>query len=233
MRASAPPCCIRRAPPAAPRASCGRCPEQPPSQQTPLFDFSCNGLWQYREGMIYLSPAPLYHSAPQAAVNLTIRMGGTVILMESFDPERYLELVQRWGATHSQLVPTMFSPNAEIAGGGAATLRPVLAGDRGPCRGALPGAGKGRRHQMVGDRSSTNITAPPKALASLPATAPNGSRIAALSARCCSANCIFSTRTCSPAPAARRAPSGSRPPRRLNISTIRTRPKRPARPTAA
>ena len=59
--------------------------------------------------MIYLSPAPLYHSAPQAAVNLTIRMGGTAIIMESFDPERYLELVEQWGVTHSQLVPTMFS----------------------------------------------------------------------------------------------------------------------------
>jgi hypothetical protein len=59
--------------------------------------------------MIYLSPAPLYHSAPQAAVNLTIKMGGTVIVMENFDPERYLELVEKWGVTHSQLVPTMFS----------------------------------------------------------------------------------------------------------------------------
>ena len=83
-------------------------PEQPPSQQMPLFDF-LQKLWQYREGMIYLSPAPLYHSAPQAAVNLTIRMGGTAIIMESFDPERYLELVQTWRVTHSQLVPTMFS----------------------------------------------------------------------------------------------------------------------------
>jgi long-chain acyl-CoA synthetase len=73
-----------------------------------LFDFLLK-IWQYREGMIYLSPAPLYHSAPQAAVNLTIRMGGTAIIMESFDPERYLELVQQWGVTHSQLVPTMFS----------------------------------------------------------------------------------------------------------------------------
>jgi long-chain acyl-CoA synthetase len=82
--------------------------EQPPAQQTPLFDF-LQKLWHYREGMIYLSPAPLYHSAPQAAVNLTIRMGGTAIIMESFDPERYLELVQKWGVTHSQLVPTMFS----------------------------------------------------------------------------------------------------------------------------
>jgi long-chain acyl-CoA synthetase len=82
--------------------------EQPPSQQMPLFDFLQN-LWQYREGMIYLSPAPLYHSAPQAAVNLTLRIGGTAIIMESFDPERYLELVEKWRVTHSQLVPTMFS----------------------------------------------------------------------------------------------------------------------------
>jgi hypothetical protein len=77
-------------------------------QNLPMFDFLIN-LWQYREGMIYLSPAPLYHSAPQAAVNLTIRMGGTVIIMESFDPEKYLELIPKWGITHTQLVPTMFS----------------------------------------------------------------------------------------------------------------------------
>jgi long-chain acyl-CoA synthetase len=83
-------------------------PEQAPTQQLPIFDF-LQKLWQYREGMIYLSPAPLYHSAPQAAVNLAIRMGGTVVIMESFDPERYLELVEKWGVTHSQLVPTMFS----------------------------------------------------------------------------------------------------------------------------
>src|SRR5580658_5872128 len=83
-------------------------PQQPPSQQLPVSDF-LQKLWQYREGMIYLSPAPLYHAAPQAAVNLTIRMGGSVIIMESFDPQRYLELVEKWGVTHSQLVPTMFS----------------------------------------------------------------------------------------------------------------------------
>src|SRR5260370_34381238 len=29
--------------------------------------------------------------------------------MESFDPERYLELVEKWGVTHNQLVPTMLS----------------------------------------------------------------------------------------------------------------------------
>jgi long-chain acyl-CoA synthetase len=83
-------------------------PLQPPTQPLPLYDF-LQKLWQYREGMIYLSPAPLYHSAPQAAVNLAIRNGATVIIMESFDPERYLALIEQWGVTHSQLVPTMFS----------------------------------------------------------------------------------------------------------------------------
>jgi long-chain acyl-CoA synthetase len=83
-------------------------PAQPPTQQLPLFDF-LQKLWRYREGMIYLSPAPLYHSAPQAAVCLAIRHGATVIVMEHFDPERYLQLVERHRVTHSQLVPTMFS----------------------------------------------------------------------------------------------------------------------------
>jgi long-chain acyl-CoA synthetase len=83
-------------------------PENAPAQQLPLFDFLVR-LWRYRDGMIYLSPAPLYHSAPQAAVSLTIRMGGTAVIMEHFDPEQYLALVERHRVTHSQLVPTMFS----------------------------------------------------------------------------------------------------------------------------
>src|SRR6185437_11522028 len=83
-------------------------PPNPPVQQLAIFDFLVK-LWRYRDGMIYLSPAPLYHSAPQAAVNLTIRMGGTAIIMEHFDAEQYLALVERHRVTHSQLVPTMFS----------------------------------------------------------------------------------------------------------------------------
>jgi long-chain acyl-CoA synthetase len=83
-------------------------PDQPPSQQLPLFDF-LQKLWRYREGLVYLSPAPLYHAAPQASVNLAIRNGGTAIIMERFDPEHYLQLVEKYKPTHSQLVPTMFS----------------------------------------------------------------------------------------------------------------------------
>jgi len=42
-------------------------------------------------------------------VGLTIGAGGTAVIMEHFDPEAYLALVERHRITHSQLVPTMFS----------------------------------------------------------------------------------------------------------------------------
>ena len=42
-------------------------------------------------------------------MSLTIRNGGTVIIMEHFDPEHYLSLIPKHKVTHSQLVPTMFS----------------------------------------------------------------------------------------------------------------------------
>ena len=83
-------------------------PEDPPANHLPIFSFLLK-LWQYREAMIYLSPAPLYHSAPQAAVALTIRSGGTAVIMEKFDSEHYLQLVGKYRITHTQLVPTMFS----------------------------------------------------------------------------------------------------------------------------
>ncbi len=83
-------------------------PEEPATYQLPLFQFLIK-LWKYREDMTYLSPAPLYHSAPQAAVSLAIHNGATIIIMPHFDPETYLALVEKYKVTHSQLVPTMFS----------------------------------------------------------------------------------------------------------------------------
>ncbi|MDX2157911.1 MAG: AMP-binding protein [Hyphomicrobiaceae bacterium] len=83
-------------------------PELPPDRSLPLQERAI-GFWGYRQGMIYLSPAPLYHAAPQTAVGLTIRMGGSVIVMERFDAEDFLRLVEQHHVTHCQLVPTMFS----------------------------------------------------------------------------------------------------------------------------
>ncbi len=83
-------------------------PEQPPGQALPLYDALIR-LWRFEDGMIYLSPAPLYHAAPNIGVNLTIRKGGTAVIMERFDPEQFLRLVETYRVTHSQSVPTMFS----------------------------------------------------------------------------------------------------------------------------
>jgi long-chain acyl-CoA synthetase len=66
-------------------------------------------MYRFREGMTYLSPAPLYHSAPQASIAATVRLGGTAIIMEHFDPAHFLDLVATHGVTHTQMVPTMFS----------------------------------------------------------------------------------------------------------------------------
>jgi long-chain acyl-CoA synthetase len=62
----------------------------------------------FGEGSVYLSPAPLYHSAPLVWSMTAQRMGGTVVLMERFDPEECLALIERHRVTHAQFVPTMF-----------------------------------------------------------------------------------------------------------------------------
>jgi acyl-CoA synthetase (AMP-forming)/AMP-acid ligase II len=57
---------------------------------------------------VYLSPAPLYHAAPLRFSMGVHRVGGTVVVMERFDAEAALALVERHRVTHSQWVPTMF-----------------------------------------------------------------------------------------------------------------------------
>jgi len=65
-------------------------------------------LYGLNNETIYLSPAPLYHAAPLRFVMFTIYMGGTVIVMEKFDALQSIELIDKYKATHSQWVPTMF-----------------------------------------------------------------------------------------------------------------------------
>ncbi|MGI4812404.1 MAG: acyl-CoA synthetase [Janthinobacterium lividum] len=57
---------------------------------------------------IYVSPAPLYHASPIGFSSTVMRLGGTVIVMEKFDPEQFMAVIQRYRATHTQVVPTMF-----------------------------------------------------------------------------------------------------------------------------
>ncbi len=66
------------------------------------------GIMGFRPGDVYLSPAPLYHSAPLVWSMTAQRMGGTAIVMEHFEPERCLALIEEHKVTHAQFVPTMF-----------------------------------------------------------------------------------------------------------------------------
>lgn len=66
-------------------------------------------LWSFDETSVYLSPAPLYHSAPLGFTTGTIALGGTVVMMPKFDERQALAAIENFRVTHSQWVPTMFT----------------------------------------------------------------------------------------------------------------------------
>ena len=57
---------------------------------------------------VYLVPAPLYHAAALVWAMNVLRGGGTVVVMEKFDPLEALRLIEAYRVTHAQFVPTMF-----------------------------------------------------------------------------------------------------------------------------
>ncbi|WP_436776298.1 acyl-CoA synthetase [Yinghuangia sp. YIM S09857] len=65
-------------------------------------------IYGFDQDTVYLSPAPVYHAAPLRFISLVHRTGGTAVIMERFDAEASLALIEEHGITHSQWVPTMF-----------------------------------------------------------------------------------------------------------------------------
>jgi long-chain acyl-CoA synthetase len=65
-------------------------------------------LYGWTPDSVYLSPAPLYHAAPLGWSMAVQGMGGTVIVMERFDAEEALALIQKHKVTTAQWVPTHF-----------------------------------------------------------------------------------------------------------------------------
>ena len=64
---------------------------------------------------VYLCPAPLYHAAPLGWSMGTTRLGGTVVLMERFDPAECLRAIARHHVTAAQFVPDPLRPDAQAA----------------------------------------------------------------------------------------------------------------------
>jgi long-chain acyl-CoA synthetase len=65
--------------------------------------------FKFSESSIYLSPAPLYHAAPLRWCIAVHRLGGTVVVMEKFDPEAALAAIEQYKINASQWVPTHFA----------------------------------------------------------------------------------------------------------------------------
>jgi fatty-acyl-CoA synthase len=55
----------------------------------------------------HLVVCPLYHSAAPAFVSMMMALGGTIVLMNHFEPERALDIIQRERVTCTLMVPTM------------------------------------------------------------------------------------------------------------------------------
>jgi long-chain acyl-CoA synthetase len=71
-------------------------------------DALIGSLYGFDPDTVYLSPAPLYHSAPLAFTTGVHSLGGTIVVMDKFDPIEALRCIETHKITHSQWVPTMF-----------------------------------------------------------------------------------------------------------------------------
>lgn len=89
------------------------------------------GRYGLTECDIYLSPAPLYHTAPLAYTTAAHRLGASVVIMPKFTPETWLEAVETHRVTITQMVPTMFVrllklPEAERYAHDLSSLRQII-----------------------------------------------------------------------------------------------------------
>ena len=84
-------------------------PEDPDIAAANPLSALASAAFKFSDESIYLSPAPLYHAAPLRWCVAVHRLGGTVVVMEKFDPEMALAAVQKYKINASQWVPTHFA----------------------------------------------------------------------------------------------------------------------------
>lgn len=71
-------------------------------------------LWGYRPDDVHLVAGPLYHAGPQGYANLTLFVGGTVEVMETWDARRFFQLVEQRRVTTTFLTPAHFIRLLEV-----------------------------------------------------------------------------------------------------------------------
>jgi fatty-acyl-CoA synthase len=79
-----------------------------PPSQAPALMGALVAFWMNPDG-VYLSPAPLYHTAP-SVWSMTMQAAGVpVVVMDKFDAEATLDAIRQHRVTHGQFVPVMFT----------------------------------------------------------------------------------------------------------------------------
>ncbi|HEX3308394.1 MAG TPA: acyl-CoA synthetase [Streptosporangiaceae bacterium] len=83
----------------------GEDPDQPPLAAGWFF-----GIFSLApfDGNVHLCCSPLYHTAVLNFATISLQVGHPVILMDRFDAEELLKLVEKHRVTHSHMVPTQF-----------------------------------------------------------------------------------------------------------------------------
>jgi long-chain acyl-CoA synthetase len=82
-------------------------PHLPPAEVPGLMS-ALVSFWMHPDA-VYLSPAPLYHTAPSVWSMQTQAGGITTVVLEKFDAEGALDAIQKHRVTHGQFVPVMFT----------------------------------------------------------------------------------------------------------------------------
>ena len=62
----------------------------------------------FDQDTVFLSPGPLYHSAPIGYCEMSLNQAATIVVMEKFDALQALALIEQYKVTHSLWVPIMF-----------------------------------------------------------------------------------------------------------------------------
>ncbi|QGK70365.1 AMP-binding protein [Allosaccharopolyspora coralli] len=60
------------------------------------------------DGHVHLCGSPMYHTAVLNFVAISVQLGHTAVLMDRWEPEEMLELIERHSVTHTHMVPTQF-----------------------------------------------------------------------------------------------------------------------------
>ncbi|WP_149562692.1 acyl-CoA synthetase [Streptomyces cacaoi] len=60
------------------------------------------------DGNVHLVCSPLYHTAVLQFAGASLHLGHRLVMMDKWDPEEMLRLIDRYGCTHTHMVPTQF-----------------------------------------------------------------------------------------------------------------------------